>query len=417
LLIATLLQLRAVRSESIQLAWLLADQGIFASTNFITNILFARWLTPIDYGMFAVSFTGYLLLTVFHFGAVLEPLLVQSSRVDSSRSHSYIVTLIRAHVIAFAGIGILVLVGFSIASFIDARDIGLAIIGAGIGGSFMVTLLTARRLCLVFLSTRVSTMIGALYMAGVIITSYLIHAHGGVTWFDLWLVMGGWSLLCSVLILRLLYVSLRGTNPYTLAELVRFQWQYARYGMVAALCAWMRVDGIMLILAKTAGLEVIAETRAIMNIGNPIVQVVLALQPSWLVRFSRQHSMAILGKTLLVFCLGAGIVLAVVTGGYETLVRWVYGGRYMDGAWLLPLYFFGQSLNGTENIFTSFLKAIGSLRRGYTPQIVGSILSVILALSLIPTMGETAFIAIVVATFATGTILAAMLVMTRNVVG
>jgi hypothetical protein len=168
LLIAALLPLRAVRSESILLVWLLADQGIFVLTNFITNVLFARWLLPIDYGMFAVSFTGYLLLTVFHFGAVLEPLLVQSSRVDSSRSHSYIVTLIRAHAIAFVGIGSVALIGFAIASVIHAKDIGLAIIRGGIGGSFMVTLLTARRLCLVFLSTRLSTMIGALHMAGVI---------------------------------------------------------------------------------------------------------------------------------------------------------------------------------------------------------------------------------------------------------
>ena len=53
----------------------------------------------------------------------------------------------------------------------------------------MVTLLTARRLCLVFLSTRVSTTIGMLYMAGVVVTAYLLHRFSHVTWFDFWLVI------------------------------------------------------------------------------------------------------------------------------------------------------------------------------------------------------------------------------------
>ncbi len=81
-------------AEGIQLAWLMADQGVFAVTNFVTNILFARWLPPIDYGVLAVSFSGYLLLTVIHYGGILEPLLVQSARVDAGRLRSYMVTLI-----------------------------------------------------------------------------------------------------------------------------------------------------------------------------------------------------------------------------------------------------------------------------------------------------------------------------------
>ena len=83
---------RSMLAEIMRFAWLLADQGVFAATDFIANILFARWLSPIDYGLFAVSFSGYLLLTVVHFGAILEPLLVQSAKVEQNRLHSYIST-------------------------------------------------------------------------------------------------------------------------------------------------------------------------------------------------------------------------------------------------------------------------------------------------------------------------------------
>jgi O-antigen/teichoic acid export membrane protein len=401
-------------AEGILLAWLMADQAIFALTNFVTNILFARWLSPVDYGILAVSFSGYLLLTVIHYGGILEPLLVQSGRVDSARLRSYVVTLIIAHVIWISGLGALAGIAAGIAWLFQSPDVALAIVGAGIGGSFMVTLLTARRLCLVFLSTRVSTAIGVLYMAGVVMTVWLIHRYGHTAWFDLWLVMGGWSLLCSAMIFALLYISLRGTNPYTLAELFRFQWHYARYGMAAAVCSWMRVDGILLILAQTAGLEAIAETRAVTNVTNPVVQVLFALQTSWLVAFSRDHRLAKLWKTAIVYCVGAGLILAVAAAIYTPLIRWIYAGRYLNGAWLFPLYCGAHALNGVESVFTCFLKAVGSLRRGYAPQIVGCIVSVILGVWLIPSTGQTGFIVAVLVSFTAGAAFAFVLALLRR---
>src|ERR1700722_13565502 len=392
----------------------MADQAVFALTNFITNILFARWLPPVDYGILVISFSGYLLLTVIHYGSVLEPLLVQSVRVDAGRLRSYVVTLIIAHLIGIAGIGVLAALASAIAWALEMPDIGPAIIGAGIGGSFMVTLLTSRRLCLVFLSTRVSTMIGALYMAGVVATVYLLHRYSQVVWFDLWLVMGAWSFLGSSAIFVLLYVSLHGTNPYTLPELFRFQWHYARYGMVASVCSWPRVDGVLLILAQAAGLAAIAETRAVTNITNPVVQVLFALQTSWLVAFSRDHRLTRLWKTAAVYCVGAGLMVAVAAVIYTPLVRWVYSGRYLTGAWLFPLYCAAHALNGTESVFTCFLKAVGSLRRGYAPQVAGSIVSVALGFWLIPAMGQTGFIAAVITSFTAGATPAFALVLRRR---
>lgn len=405
---------RGVVAEAVKLAWLMADQAIFALTNFVTNILFARWLAPVEYGVLAVSFSGYLLLTVVHYGGILEPLLVQSSRVDAARLRSYIVTLIAAHAIWITGLGALAAIACGVAWQLQAPEAGLAIVGAGIGGSLMVTLLTARRLCLVFLSTRVSTCIGALYLAGVVATVVLIHRYGQVGWFDFWLVTGTWSLLCSALIFALLYVSLHGTRPYTLGELVRFQWHYARYGMAAAICSWFRADGPLLILARTAGLEAVAETRAVLNIGNPVVQVIFALQTSWLVAFSRDHRRSKLWRTALVFCVGAGAMLAVVAAVSTPLVSWIYSGRYLTGAWLLPLYCAAHALNGLESVFTCFLKAAGYLRRGYAPQIAGCVVSVVLGIWLIPSLGQTGFIITVIASFTAGATFALVMALRRR---
>jgi O-antigen/teichoic acid export membrane protein len=243
-------------------------------------------------------------------------------------------------------------------------------------------------------------------MAGVVTTTYLIHRTGEVAWYDLWVVMGGWSLLCSGVIFGLLYASLGGTERYGLGELWRFQWRYARYGLAAAFCSWVRVDGVMLLLARHAGLEVVGETRAVMNIANPAMQVVIALTTSWLVTFSRDGSRARLWKTLLVFGTGASLVCLGVFLVQTQLVQWVYGGRYLDGAWMLVFYFVLQWWHGTESVFTCFLKAVGSLRRGYTPQMVGAGVGITVGAILIPSMQAEGFVIAILSSSAVGASLA-----------
>jgi O-antigen/teichoic acid export membrane protein len=364
----------------------MADQAVFAATNFAVNVLFARWLTPVEFGIFAVSFSVYLLLTVLHFGAVLEPILVQSAKIEPNRRRSYMAALITAHILMFAGITVLAGIGFAVSLFLGAPNAGWVIIGAAVGGSLMVTLLTARRLCLVFLSTRVSATIGIAYALGVITTALLIHTLDHASWFDVWLVMGGWSFVCSAIIFGMLYASLDGTVPYSLGELCRFQWQYARYGVAAAVCSWFRIDGVTLLLAHIAGLGVVAETRAVMNIGNPATQVNLALATSWLVVFSRDHSWPRLWWTAVVYGFAAALGLAAVYELAHWLVQTAYGGRYTQAAWLLVLYCAAVALNGIEAVFTCYMKAIRYLKRGYAPQILGSLTSIGLAYLLIPSL-------------------------------
>ena len=119
--------------------------------------------------------------------------------------------MIKAHLLMLAAISLMAATSFWIAMLMGHQNIGWAIIGASVGGWLMASLLTARRLCLVFLSTRVSALIGIIYMVGVVITTYLVHFFCNVSWFDMWLIMGGWSLVCSAAIFLLLYLALNGT--------------------------------------------------------------------------------------------------------------------------------------------------------------------------------------------------------------
>src|SRR5262245_20810067 len=90
-----------MRDKIVRLFWLMTDQGVFALSNFVLNVQFARWLSPHEYGLFAISFTGFVLLSVVHYGCLLEPLLVLSAQVEVDRRGSYLMALLRLHLLLF----------------------------------------------------------------------------------------------------------------------------------------------------------------------------------------------------------------------------------------------------------------------------------------------------------------------------
>src|SRR5260370_36194446 len=54
----------------------LVDQGLTSGAGFAVNLLLARWMAPAGYGAFAVAFAGFLFVSGFHNGLLLEPMTV-----------------------------------------------------------------------------------------------------------------------------------------------------------------------------------------------------------------------------------------------------------------------------------------------------------------------------------------------------
>ena len=399
-------------AHGLKLFWLFADQGIFAGTNFILNVLFARWLPTGEYGIFAITFSGYLVLTLIHYGMILEPLLVQSGKVEPGCYRSYILTVIKAHGLVNVAVTGICLVAMAILCAVDLRTAGYGVLGAGVGGMMLLMLLTARRLCLKFLSTQISALVGLIYLTGVIVSAYLLYLDGLVTWQAIWAIQGIWALICSLVIFVLLYRATSGNDPYSLGMLYRFQIRYAYYATAAASAQWLRVDCVLVLLASFVGIEAVAATRAMFTIASPMTQINTALTTTWLVQASEAHvrnqSLPVWG---IVF--GYSVALAILIGLVwwfdRELVQLIFGGRYLEAAWQLPCLLSTVACNGIESVLTSNLKGRGFIVRGYAPPVAGAVVAMILAWILIPQLGSSGAIAAMMGSFTTG-MLVSMLV-------
>lgn len=87
-------------------AWSVADQGLFAGSNFLVSVLLARWLSPEAYGAYTVAFTAFLFVSALHQGALNEPMLVFGSGRFRDRLPEYLSQVVRWHgglsLVAFA---------------------------------------------------------------------------------------------------------------------------------------------------------------------------------------------------------------------------------------------------------------------------------------------------------------------------
>src|SRR3989304_6306184 len=66
------------------------DQGLFSGANFLLSILLARWLSPEEFGAYAVGFSAFLICFGIYNSLVLDPLMVLGSAESQTTSNEYI---------------------------------------------------------------------------------------------------------------------------------------------------------------------------------------------------------------------------------------------------------------------------------------------------------------------------------------
>src|SRR3984893_19403337 len=65
------------------------DQGLMSGSNFALSILLARWLTPEQYGAYAVALSIFFFVSTVHQALLLEPLSVLGTSEYSVRRRDY----------------------------------------------------------------------------------------------------------------------------------------------------------------------------------------------------------------------------------------------------------------------------------------------------------------------------------------
>ena len=353
------------------------EQALFATSNFVVNVLLARRLPAREYGAFVAAYAVFQLLGQVHVGMLAEPMQVFGSGKHAGRFAHYLRALLRGHC----------LVGGGISLVLAAVGVVLSVTGADVmGGAFLVLAAAApfitlswlmRTACTVIMRPDLAAVSGGLNFFLVLTGLQALHAHGRLSVGAALATLGLSSVFASaVLVAWFRVLTVRSAERVNSAEVLRDHWRYGRWSTGAGLLNWMPTDFFLLVLSFWGGLQDTAALKALTNLLQPALQTQYVLTNLLTPVFVRLRGRPQFTRTLL----GASGAALIAFGGYWVLVgwfhaplmRWVYAGRFAEQSALLWGLGALPMLAGLGAVLTSALRALERPDRVFVSAVIAS---------------------------------------------
>ena len=393
--------------------WAVADQGLFASSNFVLNILLARWLSPQDYGAFAAMFAVFLLVGTIHTGLLTEPMLVFGSARYKDRLSEYLGTLLGGHLGFSVLSGLLLLLaslGFVLAG---SSALSMVLLALTLAGPFILLLWLMRRACYIRLEPHLAASGGALYMILLLAGAYALYLLEWLTAASALCVMGFSSLVVSLWLAVRLHVKRppsfrRGKLPY---NALIDHWRYGRWSVATQALTWAPGNIYFLLLPLWGGLEASASLRALWNCVLPANMAIAALSTLLIPSLTRARGEAGFGTlvrySMVLFVFGSVLYWLFVGLFHNSLIAWLYGGQYGEDAQLLWVLGLAPLAVGVGSVLGAALRAVERPDQVFWAYAFSSILALTLGVTLMFAWGVVgAAVGLVAYTAATAGVMA-----------
>jgi O-antigen/teichoic acid export membrane protein len=372
--------------------WAVMDQGLFATSNFVLNMLLARWLTLQDYGAFTIAFTVFLFFGTFHTALLTEPMLVLGPGRYSGRLSEYMDVLLYAH-LWFAALGSLMLLlaslGFGLSG---SRVFALALLGLALAGPFILFLWLMRQACYVRLEPHLAASGGVLYLALMLAGLYALYQREWLSPVSALGVMGFSSLAAGLWLARRLHIGMPLWVSHRLfREICRDHWGYGRWATATEALTWIPSNVYYLLLPAWGGLEATAVLKALWNLTMPILHANAALAALLVPTLTQARRDGRFGHlvrlALTLFTAGAALYWVLLGLFQQQLVSWLYGGQYRGYENLLWLLGFSPLIAGAVKALGAALRALERPDRLFWAYLLSTVVTLTLGLGCMAAWG------------------------------
>jgi len=343
--------------------WAVADQGLFAGSNCVLNVMLARWLSPAQYGEFATAFAAFLGLGVIHTALLTEPMLVFSPERYQGRHKQYFGSLIYGHLLVSLAASLILAAGGWYLGRQGQIDLSQALYGFALAGPFILFLWLMRRMCYGQLNPKRAATGGLLYLVLMMAALAGVHHYATLTVISA-LAITGVSSLIAGLFLGIRQLDLRPSSEL-MRDVTTEHLRYGRWATATQLLGFIPVNIYYFLLPSLATVEQSGALRALNNLFMPLLQANTALCMLLLPAFVRTQGTRD-GKRLhhlsLLVLAGAPCVYWLFMGllGRQA-VNLIYGGKYLEYSGLVWILGIQPVIAGMAGVYASLLKARGKI--------------------------------------------------------
>ena len=323
----------------------LLDQGLIAASNFTMGILLGRWLSPQEYGSYALAFAIFLLVSLVYQATILEPQRVFGSTEYADSQLAYFRALLRIH--TFMGFCVVFALGaLSLLMYaMRLNTLSAALTGITVAAPCVLLLWLVRNAFYVSMSPQHAVIGSTVYCAALLTSAVTLYYHQLLSPFSSFVAMGGAALIGSgILLLRLKAPPGSSPNRIKWQSVSLQHWRYGRWIAMGSLLSWLTGDYYYPLVSSFAGISAAGDLRALLNFSLPLAQALNALSV-FVVPYAASLYQAkgaaslsiIMWRMAGLFSLAAAGYWSVLIFFHRPIMHLLYGGRYTEVSSLLPL--------------------------------------------------------------------------------
>jgi len=307
----------------------------------------ARWLAPDEYGAYALAFSIFILVGFLYQALLLEPLSVFAGSAYRDNLRGYLRKTLWIHWAISLSTGVVIGGGALLAKVLGHSPVlPIALAGMAIATPFLCIHAMARRSFYLKLSPGPAAFGAAFYCGMVVGGVFLIYRRGWLTSFTAFLIMAGAALVGALVMLWQLNRALDpATGEPKLREIWRKHWEYGSWALATCVVGWIPNYVYIPLVSTFSGMAAAGELRALMNLAAPVLQTYAALSMLFLPFAARvadeegaKAATGLTRKLALLFVVGAVAYWAVLIPLRHPLFQFLYAGKYMESAYLIPLF-------------------------------------------------------------------------------
>lgn len=347
----------------------LVDQAVHGGTNFLINIILARWLSPNEYGAFAVAYTIFLLIGAIHTSVMIEPMMVYGAKKYIETFRGYIGSLLLGHGIFSVLVSFILIVSSLAFLAFDSNELSDAFLGLAIASPFILLQWMIRRSFYVVSRSAWALAGSCMYFILNALAIFLLFQKASLTPYWAFLSMGLIGLLVSVCQLRILKPEFKWTGPLSLYSIFHDHKEFGAWNIVGTIIKWAST-GILTIMVsaflglKAAGVLSVVRTlfrpldlmlNAVSLVALPVLSSVQGENASVERRKKMRDLLWLVSGTVTLY----GILLSSFS---EFILHYLYKGLYDGHRHLFVLISLSFVASSFVFVFTLGLKSIGITR-------------------------------------------------------
>jgi O-antigen/teichoic acid export membrane protein len=323
--------------------WTIADQALFAGSNFILSVLLARWLSEKDFGAYSIGLTIFWMSSTIHTGFLTEPMLVFGPGKFRDKLPGYSALILRGHAALTLVIGFLLAMTGLVFGLNGSIMLSQVFFALSVSQFFVLLMWNLRKACYVRLRPRVAAMGGAVYALIMLPSAYALFSGHML---NAWSAIGLLSIAAIVSSLVIMVALKINPFEYISAELMSETFEkhisYGKWAAVTGVITWIPEQLPFIMAGAWHGLDTTASVKALWNFAMPVSHACTAISVFLVPVFVRMRIKQSFFKTVFLI---TGVV-TIVSAGYwlfiglynEPLMFLFYKGKYSGhstGLWIV----------------------------------------------------------------------------------